>query len=167
MVRDWIVAALLALVCAIPAEAQAPTANRTQPEFLKPDEIIRQLPGRWEYRPKDGWKPEMLKGSIRCSENAERIWFDRDAKGLVYHSQNEEAGSKPTTSRIGTDGVLVFQKPLIRIQYEGEKGWDKNGKPIIWEIWMPDTDTFHWRIMGWPPDAMMPPIRRCKDKMTS
>jgi hypothetical protein len=91
----------------------------------------------------------MLKGSIRCSENAERIWFDRDAKGLVYHSQNEEAGAKPTTSRIGTRWCLGFSEAVDpdSVRRRG-KGWDKNGKPIIWEIWMPDTDTFHWRIMG-------------------
>ncbi len=163
--KDAIFAALLALACVFPAAAQTPPASPTQ--FLKPDEIIRRLPGRWEYRPEDGWKAGMLIRNITCSEAAERVWFDRDAKGLIYHSQHEAAGAKPTTSRIGTQGVLIFQKPLIRIQYEGEKGWDENGKPIIWEIWMPDADTFYWRVAGWPPDVMTPPIRRCKDKMTS
>ena len=106
----------------------------------------------------------MLKQSIRCNGSAERIWFERDGKNVIYHSQGEAEGSQLNTSVIGTEGIMQYQMPLIRIQYQGEKGHDADGKPVVWEIWMTDADTFHWRVMGWPVGTMTPPIRRCKDE---
>lgn len=149
------------------AEAQAPKDSRAEPaRLLEANEIIKVLPGRWQYRTDDGWKTNSnVSKEILCDESAERIWFERDAQGLVYYSQSGD--SPKSRSRVGFDWFLFVQRPVIRVQYDGERRKDANGRPVAWELFMPDRDTFYWHRIDWPLGATTAPVRRCKDEVIS
>lgn len=105
---------------------------------------------------------------LSCKTSAERIWFERDARGnLVYYSKREAPDAEPNYSRVQLDKFLAFDRPVIRIQYEGRPQTDEQGKPVVWELFMTDHDTFYWHRIGWPPDATTAAVRRCKEEAVS
>jgi hypothetical protein len=65
------------------------------------------------------------------------------------------------------DRFLIFERPTIRVQYDGEQRLDANGKPVVWKLFMPDRDTFYWHRVDWPPRATTAAVRRCKDEVVS
>jgi hypothetical protein len=145
------------------ADAQAPKGGT--PRLFSSDEIISTLPGRWEYPVPEGVGEE---ASVRCDKFAERIWFERDDKGeLIYHSQYEEPGSERSVSRVGVSRFPFPERPTIRLQYQGETRLDDKGKPVAWEVIMVERDTFYWHRVDWPPGATTPPVRRCREDVSS
>jgi hypothetical protein len=164
MIRVLVAAIALGLACAGLASAQAPRAVTPQP--FTAEEIISALPGRWEHRI-EGASKEALEAMSNCKKFADRIWFRRGEKGLIYHSQNEAPGSIVYTSRVGIPSLPFLRRSTIRVQYEGEGRQEDNGKPVVWEIYMTERDTFYWHRVGWPPGTTTPPVRRCKEEVTS
>jgi hypothetical protein len=149
------------------ASSQAPNASGP-PALLKAEEIIRLLPGRWEYRAEDGWETGGNVSTRKsCDGHAERIWFERDKQGVVYYAEDEGVDSPTRRSRVAFDRILIFERPVIRIQYEGETRLDENGKPVAWEVYMTDPDTFYWHRVGWPNGATTAAVRRCKEAVIS
>lgn len=164
MIRIIARAVALVAVCSGLASAQA---SRT-PKLFTAEEIISALPGRWGYAPEEGWSDKSTSKTVDCGKFAERIWFGRDEKGeLVYYSQHEEPGAKMNVSRVGVSRFPFPERHTIRLQYEGEKRLDEDGKPVAWEVIMTERDTFYWHRVGWPPGGTTAPVRRCKEEVSS
>lgn len=157
-------AAALVVLCTAPANAQ----SNERPYYLDVsrllthEQILQEIPGRWAmlWPDKEGERPR-----FDCKNRAVRIWIERDQDGgAVYFSQHHGSDEVARSPVFVDKGILGSPKRQIRVRYDNEKRLTDDGKPVEWELIMPDRLTFMWRRTDWPKNSSTPISRRCAEE---
>jgi hypothetical protein len=105
-----------------------------------------------------------------CSESAMVIRILKDETGaLLYEAEHigSEVAGIPKEDLFDRSRIWMVlpdrsgRPRAIRIHYDGETRLDARGKPVVWDLLMPDRDTFYWHRADWPAGSVAAPSRRC------
>lgn len=154
-----LLACMVVATAAATASAQSPVPAERIPEVLAGDWGMLQRDFPWS------------KPALRCDRGATRIRFERSGGDLTYTAVPVltaplPAGAVivPARSKVKiVKTVPGFGMGGIEIQYDDETRLDASGKPVVWILVMPDSDTFYWHRKDWKPGFTTAASKRCPD----
>lgn len=119
----------------------------TSKEFLRLKTILEN--GTW------AWDGEY------CIKNPQTIVFDLDKKIMTLNLKNlAEAKSKRKDTFIYN--IKWAWKTGFRGKIIDEDRLDKNGKPVEWDLFVVDENSFYWRRNDWRKNAGSKTIIKCR-----
>ena len=154
----------LAIGLAIASVAAAPAALAQG--FMPASEVVKILGGVWAMESSSS-KAKLEK---LCSEPAMVIRILKHETGaLLYEAEHigSEVAGIPKEDLFDRSRIWMVlpdrsgRPRAIGIQYEGETRLDARGKPVVWDLLMPDRDTFYWHRADCPAGSGTAPSRRC------
>lgn len=98
-----------------------------------------------------------------CDKSSHTIRFNMDEKTMTLTLDNEVPVNGEKQSIYVYDIKWAWKRGF-RGKIRGEKRLDKQGKPIEWDLFVVDENSFYWRRSDWSKTSGSKPIINCTSR---
>ena len=119
--------------------------------FTNGRSLQENVAGRWD------WSTH----SARCSDSTHVIAFSNGGRVMTITQQHPLVDSLGKDWTVTSYDILRMTPSRIEGAIRGEPRRTKNGAPVVWELVVFDSNTYHWHRTDWPAWGYTAGIVRC------